>query len=384
MTQHATSPFDEVIDRRASDSLKWSRYRDRDVLPLWVADMDFRSPPAVIKALEERVAHGVYGYGLPPTALIDAIQRHLANDFSWDIQPDWLVWLPGVVTGLNLACRSVGTTGDEVVTLVPVYPPFLSAPRLSQRQLVTVRLTQQPHHWEIDFDQLERAITPRTRLILLCNPHNPVGRVFSRSELEQLAELAIRYDLVICSDEIHAGLVLATDTRHIPIASVAPEVASRTISLQAPSKTFNIPGLGCAFAVISDPVLRHRYRQSMEQIVPHVNILGLTAAWAAYQHGGEWLRDLLVYLRGNQDIVLRAIQEMPGLKATSAEATYLTWIDARGTGFADPADFFLQGGVALSNGADFDGDGFVRLNFGCPRALLIQALERMKTALAAR
>lgn len=379
-----TTPFDEPVDRRDSDSLKWAKYRGKDIIPLWVADMDFRSPPAVIEALQERIAHGVFGYSVPQPELAEVVQQHLLAEYAWDIRPDWLVWLPGLVTGINVACRAVGDADDEVLTLVPVYPPFLSAPVLSQRQLRSVRLAQRGDGWEIDFDSLEKAITPRTRLLLLCNPHNPVGRAFDRSELERLAQLAERHALVICADEIHAGLVLDPDKRHIPMAGLSPETAARTITLQAPSKTFNIPGLGCAFAVISDPALRRSFRQAMAGIVPHVNTLGFTAALAAYGAGAQWHRELLTYLRGNRDLVEQAVLNMPGLKMPHVEATYLAWIDTREAGLADPARFFEGGGVGLSDGVEFDGPGFVRLNFGCTRALLNQGLERMQTALANR
>jgi cystathionine beta-lyase len=376
--------FDQIIDRRGTGSVKWDKYRDRDILPLWVADMDFRSPPAVIEALHERVSHGIFGYTAPPDELPGVIAEHLRSEFDWEIDVDWLVWLPGLVTGLNVASRAVGQEGDAVATLVPVYPPFLSAPSLTGRQLVTIRLEQTNGRWGIDFDRLERSITPHTRLFMLCNPHNPVGRAFDRQELEQLADLALRHDLIICSDEIHAGLILDEDKRHIPIASLAPEVADRTITLQAPSKTFNIPGLGCSFAVISEPSLRRSFKRAMGMLVPHVNTLGYTATLAAYRCGEEWHRELLAYLRGNRDLVETTIRELPGLSTTHLEATYLAWIDTRETGLTDPGRFFEAAGVGLSEGREFDGTGFVRLNFGCPRQLLQEALQRMRDALAAR
>lgn len=376
--------FDRIIDRRGTGSVKWDRYGDRDVIPLWVADMDFRSPPAVLQALHERVEHGVFGYTNPPDELADVVAEHLRAEFGWEIAPDWLVWLPGLVTGLNVASRAVGVDGESVVTLVPVYPPFLSAPGLTGRELITVRMEQLQGRWSIDFDSLERSITPRTRLFMLCNPHNPVGRAFDRHELERIAEIALAHDLIICSDEIHAGLVLDRDRRHIPIASLSPEIASRTITLHAPSKTFNIPGLGCSSAVISDPALRRIFRRAMGRLVPHVNLLGYTATLAAYRHGGEWHRELLAYLQGNRDLVESAIGALPGLSTTHVEATYLSWIDARGTGLDDPTRFFEAAGVGLSDGGEFDGTGFVRLNFGCPRALLETALQRMRDALLNR
>lgn len=374
---HIPFDFDRLVDRRHSGSVKWDKYAGRDIIPLWVADMDFPSPPEIIAALEARVAHGVFGYTHASAGLTEAIQASLRADYGWEVEEDWLIWLPGLVTGLNVACRATGEAGDDVLTATPVYPPFLSAPRHMDRQLVTVPLLERGQRWEMDFDRLAAAITPRTRLLLLCNPHNPVGRAYSREELTILAGLCERHDLVICSDEIHSGLILDPDKAHIPTATLSPETASRTITFMAPSKTYNIPGLGFAFAVISDPALRRRFRQAMEGIVPYVNALGFTAAEAAYRHGGPWRDALIVYLRNNRDRVRAAINHIPGLTVSPVEATYLAWIDARGTGLTKPAKFFEDAGAGLSDGADFGAPGFLRLNFGCPRATLDAALERI-------
>jgi cystathionine beta-lyase len=373
--------FDSLVDRQGTASLKWDRYKGRDIIPLWVADMDFASPPAVLDALHERVDHGVFGYTTPPEALVATVQAMLKKQYGWKIEPEWLAWLPGLVCGLNVACRAVGKTGEGVFTFTPIYPPFMTAPTLSGRSLVTAPLQLHGDRWQMDLDRMERVITPTTRLLLLCNPHNPAGRVWSQTELEAVAALAERHDLIICSDEIHAGLVLDEDKRHIPIAMLSAEVARRTITLNAPSKTYNIPGLGCSFAVISDQRLRQDFRAAMDGIVPHVNLLGFAATQAAYQHGEPWRRDLLAYLRRNRDLVLQRVAAMPGLHCTPVEATYLAWIDATQTGIEQPAHFFEQAGVGLSDGAAFGLPGFVRLNFGCRRALLAEGLQRMQTAL---
>ena len=371
--------FDTVIDRSGTGSEKWDRYGE-DVIPLWVADMDFRSPPAVIHALRQRVEHGVFGYTHPTPGVTTAVLEHLERDFSWDVPPEWLVWLPGLVCGLNVLSRSVGEAGDEVITFTPIYPPFMSAPLLSQREVVKVPLLLNDSRWEFDTEALEQAITPRSRLLLLCNPHNPVGRAWSREELRQLADVAERHDLIIGSDDIHAGLILDKGKSHTPIATLSPEIARRTITLLAPSKSYNIPGLGCSFAVISDPGLRSRFKAAAGRIVPHVNLLGFTAAEAAYRYGEPWRQALLAYLRENRDLVTKVIDSIPGLATTHVEATYLAWIDTRGASIEDPGRFFEKAGVGLSNGADFNAPGFVRLNFGCNRSLLMKALTRIKTA----
>jgi cystathionine beta-lyase len=375
---HTGFDFDSIIDRSATGSEKWNKYKGRDIIPLWVADMDFRSPPALIQALHERVEHGVFGYTYSEQGLIDVVQAALVRDYGWSIDPEWLVWLPGLVCGLNVLCRAIGEPGDDVLTMIPVYPPFMSAPVLTERTVTKVPLALKEGRWIPDFIALEKAITPRTKLLLLCNPHNPVGRAWDREELLQFYEIAERHNLVIGSDDIHSELILDKHLRHIPIASLAPEIADRTITLLAPSKTYNIPGLGCSLAVISDPVLRSRFRKAMGRLVPHLNLFAYTAAEAVYRDGEPWRAALIEYLRLNRDLVENEIAAMPGLSMAHVEATYLAWIDARGIGAEHPAKFFEDAGVGLSDGADFGAPGFVRLNFGCSRNLLIKALARMK------
>lgn len=374
---NALFDFDTPIDRRSTASEKWDKYAGRDILPLWVADMDFRSPPAVLDALRQRIDHGVFGYTSPPAELTRATTTMLYREYGWQVEPQWIVWLPGLVCGLNVACRAVGEPGDAVATFSPVYPPFFTAPRNAGQETISVSLVERDGRWEMDLAALEQALTPRTRLLLLCSPHNPVGRVWSREEQLALLELAERHNLVICSDEIHAGLVLDEDKQHIPFACLSPEAARRTITLHAPSKTYNIPGLGCSFAIISDDTLRRSFRHAMTGIVPHVNLLGYTATTAAYRDGEPWRQALLAYLRENRDLVLREVGDMPGLRVWPVAATYLAWIDARGLGVAEPARFFEEHGVGLSDGAPFGAPGFVRLNFGCPSSLLTEALGRM-------
>lgn len=380
-SQDSQFDFESPIERRGTGSVKWDRYKGRDILPLWVADMDFAAPPAVIEALQTRVAHGVFGYGNAPDGLLDAIQAHLLRVYGWQVRPDWIVWLPGLVPGLHLACRAVGEPGNAVLTLSPVYPPFLKAPAASDRRLIDVPLARDAQgYYSIDFERLEAAITPDTRLLLLCSPHNPVGRVYTEAELRQLAAFCERHDLTICSDEIHDGLVLDPSRRHIPLASLDAEIAKRSITLMAPSKTYNVPGLGFSFAVIPDAELRRRFRDAKAGTVPEVNALGFSAALAAYTQAQDWHAALLDYLRGNLARVTEAVDAMPGLSMGPVEATYLAWIDARAIAPTQAGRFFEQAGVGLSEGADFGAPGFVRLNFGCPRTTLDMALSRMSAA----
>ena len=369
--------FDRAIPREHTSSSKWNRYRGRDIIPMWVADMDFASPPSVLGALRQRVDHGVLGYTDVPDSLNDAVQHYAARHYGWTIEADWLVWLPGLVPGLNLACRATGEHGDAVLTATPVYPPFLRAPAQSGRELISIPLEGTATGWRWDFEALEAAITPRTRLFLLCHPHNPVGRAWRPAELSRLIDVARRHELLICSDEIHCDLLLEDTLRHQPLACVDRTFADRTITLMAPSKTWNIPGLGCAFAIIPAPTLRRRFRNAMAGLVPHVNTLGLTAAEAAYRDDGAWLQSLLAYLRGNRDCLMAWINDSSRLKAFAPEATYLAWIDARAIDPVNPLPHFEALGVGLSDGRDFGFPGFLRLNFGCRRALLEEALLRL-------
>lgn len=374
--------FDTVIERRGTDSQKWHRYRGKDILPMWLADMDFASPPAVIEALHERAAHGIFGYAEPSDELIETICSHLQRLYDWTIDPEWLLWTPGMVCALNGACRGLCTEQDEVMTAVPIYPPFLSAPRYMHRPVVKVPMQLDGGAWKFDFDALEAAVTPQTRLFILCNPHNPVGREHRREDLEQLAEFCLRHDIMICSDEIHCDLIL-DDVEHIPTATLGAEVAQRTITLMAPSKTFNLPGLGCSFAIIPDAEVRRKFEWATNGIVPEVTAFGYAACLAGFRHGEPWRQALLDYLRGNRDYLEDFVRdELPGISMTHVEATYLAWLDVRELDIEKPVAFFEEAGVGLGEGRAFGGPGYLRLTFGCPRSLLEQGLERMKLGLA--
>ena len=381
MKNSETFDFDTVVERRGTASLKWDKYGSQDIIPMWLADMDFRSPPAVIRAIQKRAVYGVFGYTLPPEELNELIVSMLAERYDWTVDPEWLVWLPGLVTGLNVAYRAIGQDGDDVMTVVPAYHHFLTDPVYSRRNLVKVPLKENNGLWQFDFDRLEQMITKNTRMFILCSPHNPVGRVFNRSELTELAAICDKYDIVICSDEIHCDLILDKNKVHIPTATLTPEIADRTITMMSPSKTFNLPGLGCAFAVISNPKLREQFITAGAGIVPRPNAMGYAAAIAAFSQCADWHEALLDYLRANLEVVSKAIQQIPSFSMAPVEATYLAWIDMRSSGLKNPVEFFEDAGVGLQDGIDFDGPGFGRLNFGCPRSLLTKALDRMKTAM---
>lgn len=376
----AASAWDRIVERRGSDSMKWGRY-GADVLPLWVADMDFAAPPAVIAALQARLDHGVFGYGLETEALNAAAVNYVQRRYGWQIEAEWLVWLPGLVSALNVACKAVD---GGVFTATPVYPPFMSAPANEGRALVTTALRDTASGWQWDFAEAERRLVASgSKLWLLCHPHNPVGRAWRDEELREIARLAQKHDLVVCSDEIHCDLILDPQRRHRPFAMLGEDAARRSITLMAPSKTYNIPGLGTAWAVIPDAGLRARVQRAMAGIVPHPNVMGTAATIAALNSCDDWLAGLLDYLRGNARLIENAVAATPGLRMHAVEATYLAWIDAgefcRQHGFADVEAWCHAAGVALSRGVDFSPAcaDFVRLNFGCSRPLLNQALARL-------
>jgi cysteine-S-conjugate beta-lyase len=385
--------FDQVVNRYESECLKWHHY-EGDILPLWVADMDFRSPEPVIRALHERVEHGVFGYvdEISPSStcnrsITDTIVDWVAERYQWEIEPEEIVFLPGVVVGFNLACHTMAQPGGGVLIQTPVYFPFLSAPGHAGQVCQKMELTPGAGgRYAIDMKAFEQAITPETNLFILCNPHNPIGRVFQREELSAMAEICLRKGVTICSDEIHCDLIYPGNT-HIPIASIDPEIARHTITLMAPSKTFNIPGLHSSFAVIQNAQLRRRYIQSTKGLVSSVNIMGLVAMQAAYQEGLEWLEQLMVYLRSNRDYLYEYIrQELPGVGISKPEGTYLAWLDFREAIPDQAYQFFLEKArVALNDGRIFGpgGEGFLRLNFACPRRILQEALQRMAEALRA-
>lgn len=373
--------FDAFIDRSDTASQKWERYRDTEILPMWVADTDFMAPPSVIQALQQRVAHGVFGYTNTPAELNQLVIDRMQSLYEWKIETNWLVWLPGLVCGLNLACRAVGEAGDHVISPQPVYPPFVSAPHLSKRKVIQVPMKQENDRFILDFAVLESSITPDTHMILFCNPHNPGGSVYRKEELDKLAAIAKKHQLIICSDEIHCDLILEEELKHIPLASLNSDSASRTITLMAPSKTYNIAGLGCSFAIIPDEQLRKQFINVRKGIVPDVNLLGYTAAIGAYQAGDDWNQKQLSYLRENRDYLIQELNQIPGLKLNPIEATYLAWIDISAAKLENPARFFEEAGIGMSPGRDFGDANYMRLNFGCPRPLLEEAVKRIKSAL---
>lgn len=374
--------FDQVPDRRHTNSIKWDHYGDRDVLPLWVADMDFAAPAAVINAMHQRVEDGIFGYTHAGDGVTEAFRSHVRKHFDWDIDPDWILWLPGAVPALHAACRLIEPT-NKVVTSTPIYPPFRSAPLRMGRGHVEVPLCNQAEgRPERDLDAMEAAFADRGRLLFLCNPHNPTGTVAHQRELEALTERILRHDTLVIADELHADLILEPQRRHVPLASLSPDIARRTITLMAPSKTFNLAGLGLTCAIVPDPELRQQFRALTEWVQPFVTTLAYTAGEAAWRDGQDWLVELRHYLRGNRDLITEQLASLPAIQSYAPEATYLYWLDLRQCGIDQPVAHLEAHGVGLSDGTDFGASGFARLNFACPRATLETALERLHAAFA--
>jgi cysteine-S-conjugate beta-lyase len=377
--------FDLAPDRRGGDSFKWNLYasKSNDVIGAWVADMDFLAPTPVLDAVKERLYGTALGYSEPPRELVETILQRLHNLYGWQVDPAWLVPLSGVVPGLFGAARAVGGGSAKVLTQSPNYHHFFGAVEHSKRQLGRVDNHLVNGRWEMDFEQFS-TLAPGASSFLLCNPHNPVGRILSRSELETVADICLTNDMMICSDEIHADILLDEDKPHIPIATLSREVEQKTITLISPSKAFNLPGIGgFALAVIPDRQLRRAFGEEIHGVAVHPGALGYSAALAAYRDSDDWLAELLKYLRGNRDYLQREIAAINGLSMTNVEATFLAWINVSELGLDKPFEHFLQHGVALSDGAPMGDGQYQRLNFACTRATLEEIVKRMKKAVAA-
>ena len=376
-----TFDFDQLIDRTDSHCYKWDKYRDSDVIPMWVADSDFAVLPQIQEALLKRIQHPVFGYTYPSPRLIELVVSRMQRLYNWQIEPEWLVWISGVVPGMYLACRSIGRAGDRVFTPQLIYPYFQSMPGRASRQRDAVPMTLSQQRPVVDLEWLNAELS-EDELFLFCNPQNPGGSCYRREELQQLADIVVERKAYICSDEIHCDLILDENKNHIPIASLNSEIAHRSITLMAPSKNFNIAGLKCAFAIIPDKKLRHSFKQAADGVASAVNLLGLVAAEAAYEYGDECNRQQCRYLAGNRDYLEQQLNAIDGIHLGPTEATYLAWLDVSALQLDDPPAFFeQQAGVGMSAGAEYGDADFMRLNFGCPRARVEEAVERIRQAL---
>jgi cystathionine beta-lyase len=368
--------FDQIIDRSSTNAYKWERYKDSNILPMWIADTEFRCAQPILDAIKARAEHGLLGYTLPAHAQgpNKAVIHWLAKQYGWQIEASWIVWTPGVVPAFNIACKAYCESGDKVIVQTPNYPPLLGAPKLNGLGRVDINTVEVEGRWTLDFAALEReAADPACKLFLLCNPMNPVGSVLSESELAYIADICKRHGVLVCSDEIHCDLILDPDAKHLPAGKLA-SLAHNSVTLMAASKTFNVAGLGTSFAIIPDAGVRKRFTLASQGMVPWPNVLGLVATEAAFTRCDNWLQEQIEYLRANRDYFVAQINQIPGLKILAPQATFLAWIDASGLGVDDAQAYFEAKGVGPSPGVDFGDDNFVRINFGCPREYLEQAI----------
>ena len=388
--------FNKIINRRPTNSVKWNAFAD-DVLPMWVADMDFAAPPAILDALHSTIEHGILGYEFATEKLRGNVAARMQQLYNWNITADDVVPVPGLVTGFNIAARISCQPGEGILIQPPVYFPFMKVQKNTGTVMQVAELKKVTHgqtlHHEIDWEVFENAVHSdgaKTSMFLLCNPHNPTGTIYTEDELQRMAEICEKEDILICSDEIHSELLLG-GTKHIPIAALSPAAGQRTITLVAASKTFNVAGLFVGFAIIQNESLRRKFQAEAEKLTLHTNALGHIASEVAFSGSCDpWLDELLAYLTANRDFIVDYVKKnLPGVRVSKPDATFLAWLDfselvAEGKVTEPLQDFFIEKGkVAFNEGASFGsgGEGFVRLNFGCPRETLVDGLERIKAAL---
>jgi len=382
--------FDEVINREGTHCVKWDArkhvFGTENVLPLWVADMDFKTPGFIVEAIRERAAHEVFGYTFRPDSYFGAIIGWMKRRHGWDIKKEWISFSPGVVSAITFAIEAFSKPGDGVIVQPPVYFPFFSCVKGTGRKMAENPLIQKNGRYFFDLDGLKAKIQKDTKILLLCNPQNPGGMAWRKDELAELGNICLENNILIISDEIHSDLIFKGN-RHTPIATVSEELAQNSLVCMAPSKTFNVAGLSSSVVIIPDKLKRTRYDRAIS--IAHVdmgNIFGMAAMEAAYTHGDEWLDEMLDYLEGNYLLLETFIsQNLPKIKVMKPEATYLAWLDFSAYGLDDKKlmRFLVEkAGVGLNSGAQFGtgGEGFMRLNFGCPRSLLEEALNRLNLA----
>ena len=371
--------FDSLTNRLETDSIRWDGADRKKVLPLWVADMDFKSPPCVIEALSNRVQQGIYGYTHSPHQLNAIIAGYLQEQYQWEVDPDWIVILPSVVSGLYTTVQQLTKQDDCVMIPNPVYHHLRLACSNANRSFQEMPLELKNGRWVLPSDQLQSLISSKTTLALFCNPQNPGSTVFTKDELEEFGEFCVQNNLWICSDEIHAGLVLAEDKQHIPLASISKAISEKTITLMSLNKTFNFPGVGLAWAVAENPDLRKAMQVGLHQTIAPPSLFAYTATMAAIQEGEPWRQELIQYLRKNRDLIQSRISNTPGLSIDKMEGSYLAWIDCAKAKHQNPYQLLLDAGLATSPGSQFGRDQFVRLNFGTQQSRLIQALDMIES-----
>ena len=371
--------FDQIISKKETHSTKWLKFSDAEVIPMWIADMDFLCPSEITKPMIQRIDEGVFGYTDTPQSLTDTFIEKTKSNTGWQIDKDWVVWVPGGVVGLNVACKTVLAPGDMAMVPSPIYAPFTEAPENMERGFVKTYLKDSNGRLEFDFDEIRTLLSEDTKLLFLCNPHNPGGSVFSQEELIELSRLCEENGVIVCSDEIHSDLVLDEGLKHIPFATINEHNQENSITIMGPCKTYNLAGFPIAAAIIPNKEIREDFVRNTKGIVSHIDNLAFVAAERAYSDADEWRAQLIQYLQANKNLLLERVNKVEGLSLKGPEAGFLAWIDCRNTGLDSPADFFIQEAkVGVHDGAWFGDKNYVRLNFGCPRSVLEEALNRIE------
>ena len=367
--------FNTPTNRLNTDSIRWDSFHNKEVLPLWVADMDFKSPPCVIEALSDRVNQGIYGYTHSPHQINAMIAGYLHEHYQWKVDPEWIVILPNVVSGLYTTVQQLTESDESVLIPNPIYHHLRLACTSTNRSFQEMPLELKDDRWVLPGNELSNLITNKTRLALFCNPQNPGSTVFTREELNEFGSFCLKNNMWICSDEIHAGLVLDGNKKHIPLASISQDISKKTITLMSLNKTFNFPGIGLAWAVAENPFLRKAIQAGLHETIAPPSLLAYTATMAAIKDGEPWRKELIAYLRSNRDLIYSKINSIHGLSIGNMEGSYLAWIDCTNVNHQDPYQLFLEAGLATSPGSQFGQKKFVRLNFGTHKARLTQALN---------
>ncbi len=386
--------FDKIVDREGTNCIKYDLreqfFVTNDVIPMWVADMDFDVPPCVTEAIIKRAQHKIYGYTLKSESYFQSIINWVKKRHNWDIKKEWISSSPGVVSAVTMSVMAFTNPGDKIIVQTPVYFPFFTSIKNMGRELVNNQLLLKDGKYSIDFDDLEKKINDNAKMLILCSPHNPVGRVWTKQELQKIGEMCVKKNVVIISDEIHSDLILKNN-KHTPVASISKQISDRTLTLIAPSKTFNIAGLSTSVVISSSNDLLSKYNNILDTIhIGFGNIFGLESLKAAYSSGEEWLEQLIDYVQNNVKFVYDFISgKMPRIKVIKPEATYLIWLDCRDLNLTDDelTNFFVKEakvGLNLGNTFGKGGEGFMRMNIACPRSIVLKALERIKTAYVSR
>ena len=377
--------FDQIIPRKDTHSTKWLKFSDEDVLPMWIADMDFACPSVITNAMTQRIDQGIFGYTDTPSDLTEVFVRKVYENTEWKIQDDWVVWIPGGVVGLNVSCKTVLAPGEMAMVPSPIYAPFTEAPENMERGFVKNYLVDSKGRLEFDLEAIETILTEDTKLFFLCNPHNPGGTVFSKQEIEKISSICEERKIIVCSDEIHSDLILEEGLKHVPFASLNKYNEEHSITIMGPCKTYNLAGFPIAAAIIPNEELREDFVRNTKGIVAHIDSIAFVAAEAAYSKADIWHSELLDYLKFNRKILSERINKIEGISLKGPEAGFLAWIDCRNSEISNPAEFFInEAKVGVHDGAWFGNKDYVRLNFGCPSSLLEDAISRIEKAFSQR